>query len=47
VTTHSRGVSSVVSTILLVAVVVILSATLSVFALGVADDLRNPGPYVS
>ena len=46
-TTHSRGVSSVVSTILLVAIVVILSATLSVFALGVADDLRNPGPYVS
>ncbi|MEZ3164213.1 type IV pilin [Halorubrum sp. RMP-47] len=46
-TTQSRGVSSVVSTILLVAIVVILSATLPVFTLGVADDLRNPGPYVS
>ncbi|ELZ39844.1 type IV pilin [Halorubrum tebenquichense] len=43
----SRGVTSVVSTVLLVAIVVILSATLSVFALGVSDDLQNPGPYVS
>ncbi|ELZ52587.1 MULTISPECIES: type IV pilin [Halorubrum] len=43
----SRGVTSVVSTVLLVAIVVVLSATLSAFAAGVADDLRNPGPYVS
>ena len=46
-TERSRGASSVVSTLLLVAIVVVLSATLSAVALGVADDLRNPGPYVS
>ncbi|VTT88060.1 Vng1974h [Halorubrum sp. DM2] len=44
---RSRGVTSVVSTVLLVAIVVVLSATLSVFALGVTDELQDPGPYVS
>jgi flagellin-like protein len=44
---RSRGVTSVVSTVLLVLIVVVLAATLSVFGLGVADDLRNPGPYVA
>ena len=43
----SRGVSSVVATILLVAVVVILAATVSVFVLGVADDVDEAAPTVA
>lgn len=42
----SRAVSSVVATILLVAVVVVLSATVSVFVLDVADEVDRPGPVV-
>ena len=44
---RSRAVSSVVSTILLVAVVVVLAATVSVFALGVTEEIRSPPPTVS
>jgi flagellin-like protein len=42
-----RGVSSAVSVVLLVAVTVILAATVSVFALGVADDIDEAPPLVS
>ena len=41
-----RAVSPVVSTILLVATVVILGTTISVLALGVTDDLNDAGPVV-
>jgi flagellin-like protein len=41
-----RGVTPVVSTILMVAVVVILAATVSVLALGFTDDADQPGPVV-
>ncbi|EMA09159.1 type IV pilin [Haloarcula sp. JP-Z28] len=41
-----RAVSPVVSTILLVAIVVILGTTISVLALGVTDDLNDAGPVV-
>lgn len=43
----SRGISSVVATILLVAVVVVLAATLSVFVFGVADDVDEAAPTVA
>ena len=42
-----RGVSSAVSVVLLVAVTVILAATVSVFALGVADDIDEAPPLIS
>lgn len=42
----SRAVSSVVATVLMVAVVVTLSATVSGFAFGVTDDIEQPGPNV-
>ncbi|MFC7075190.1 type IV pilin [Haloarcula halophila] len=46
--THSpsRAVSPVIANILLVAIVVVLTATVSVFALGVAGDASQPGPIV-
>lgn len=44
---RSRAVSSVVSTILLVAIVVVLAATMSVFALGLTEEIRSPPPTVS
>lgn len=43
---RSRAASSVVATILLAAVVVILGATVTLFTLGVADQLRDPAPFV-
>lgn len=42
----SRAVSPVVANVLLVAVVVILAATLSVFALGMTGEESQPGPVV-
>lgn len=42
----SRAVSPVLSTIMMVAIVVILAATVSVFSLGFADDITRPGPLV-
>lgn len=45
--TTDRGVTSVVSTVLLVALVLVLAVTISVYALGVADDLTEPGPNVA
>lgn len=42
----SRAVSPVVSNILLVAIVVILAATISVLALGFTDERNEPGPVV-
>jgi len=43
----SRGASAVVSNLLLIAVVVVLASVISVFALGFAEETRNPGPTVS
>lgn len=42
----NRGVSPVISVVLMVAVVVILAATVSLFALGITEDLDNPAPNV-
>ncbi|WP_082222473.1 type IV pilin [Halorubrum halophilum] len=42
----SRAVSSVIATVLMVAIVVILAATISVYGLGFADDITRPGPLV-
>ena len=42
----SRAASSVVATVLMVAVVVTLSATVSGFTFGVTDDIEQPGPNV-
>ncbi|WP_309484930.1 type IV pilin [Halorhabdus salina] len=42
----SRAATPVIGNILLVAIVVILAATVSVFALGFADDSTQPGPIV-
>ncbi|MGB9987338.1 type IV pilin [Salarchaeum japonicum] len=41
-----RAVSPVIGNILLVAIVVILAATISMFALGVTDELTQPSPTV-
>jgi flagellin-like protein len=43
----TRGVSSVVGVILVVALVVILAGVVGTYALGFADDLRDPGPNVA
>lgn len=43
---RSRAVSSVIGDVLLVAIVVILGATISVVALGFAEEARDPGPQV-
>jgi flagellin-like protein len=43
---RSRGVSPVISVILLVAVVVILAGTLSVFVLGLGESVSDAGPTV-
>jgi len=40
--THSRGSSSVIGTVLLVAVVVVVGSTVAVFGLGFADTSREP-----
>jgi len=42
----SRAVSPVIGNILLVAIVVILAATISVFVLGFADQVNQPAPIV-
>lgn len=42
----TRAVSSVVSVLLLVAVVVVLAATVSVFTLGIAET-QSPGPVIN
>ena len=42
----SRGISPVISNILMVAIVVILASTVSVVALGFAQDTTQPGPIV-
>ena len=42
----SRAVSPVVSTVLLVAIVIILAASVSPFILGLADDVPEPAPNV-
>lgn len=43
----SRAVSSVLSTVLLVAVVVVLAATVSVFVLDIGDGVESEAPVVS
>ena len=43
---RNRAVTPVVSTILMVAVVVVLAATVSVFFLGVTEDINEPAPVV-
>ncbi|MFC6756466.1 MULTISPECIES: type IV pilin [Haloarcula] len=43
----TRAATPVVSNLLFVAIVVVLAAVVSVFALGVAEDTRDPGPAVS
>ncbi|CQH64043.1 DUF1628 domain protein (plasmid) [Halobacterium hubeiense] len=42
----SRAVSPVIGNIFLVAIVVLLAATISVFALGFADQVNQPAPIV-
>jgi flagellin-like protein len=44
---RSRGVSSVISVVLMVAVVVILAATVSVFGLGFTEEINEPAPNVA
>lgn len=46
-TDRARAVTSVVSTVLLVAVVVVLAATISVYTLGATEEIRSPPPAVS
>jgi flagellin-like protein len=43
----SRAVSPVISTILMVAVVVIVGSIVGVFALGIAENVDNPAPQAS
>jgi len=44
---QDRAVTSVISTILMVAIVVILAATVSMFALGFVEKLNEPAPQVA
>ncbi|WP_079890544.1 type IV pilin [Halorubrum sp. AJ67] len=44
---QDRAVTPVVSTILMVAIVVILAATVSVFALGFVENINEPAPQVA
>jgi len=44
---QDRAVTPVISTILMVAIVVILAATISVFFLGIAEDINQPAPNVA
>lgn len=41
-----RGVAPVVSTVLVVAIVVVLAAVVSVFVLGLGEDVEDQGPIV-
>lgn len=43
-TAHSRGVSNVIGTVLMVAIVVVLAAVIASVAIGFEDDLRDPVP---
>jgi FlaG/FlaF family flagellin (archaellin) len=43
----TRGVTPVVSEVLLIAVVVVVATTVSVFALGVGEETREPAPAVA
>ena len=45
--TADRGVSPVISVILMVAIVVILAATVSVFFLNVGADINEPAPNIA
>jgi flagellin-like protein len=44
---QNRAVSSVIATILMIAIVVTLAAAISVSFFDVADDLREPAPNVA
>jgi flagellin-like protein len=44
---QERAVSAVISTVLMVAIVVIIAATVSVFVLGFVEDIQDPGPVVA
>ena len=44
---QDRAVSPVIATILIVAIVVILAATTSVFFLGIVEDINEPAPNVA
>ena len=44
---QDRGVTPVISTILMVAIVIILAATVSVYFLGVTEDINEPAPNVA
>lgn len=43
----NRAVSPVITTILMVAIVVILAATTSVFVLGIGESVQDPGPNIA
>ena len=44
---QDRAVTPVISTILMVAIVIILATTVSVFFLGVVEDINEPAPNVA
>lgn len=44
---NERSVSPVISVILVVAITVVLAATISVFVLGIGEKLQDPGPNVA
>lgn len=44
---ESRGVSPVIATVLMVAVVVVLAAVISVFSFGFIDNVREPAPSIA
>jgi len=44
---ESRGASSVIGVILMVALVVILATVISIFSLGFVDNLREPAPNIA
>ena len=44
---QDRAVTPVISTILMVAIVVVLAATISVFMIGITEDVNEPAPNVA
>lgn len=44
---QSRAVSPIISTVLIVAITVILAATISVLVLDLGENVQNPGPNVA
>lgn len=44
---QDRGVSPVIAALLMVAVTVILATTISVFTLGIAEDINQPAPNIA